>query len=230
MQRAFIWLGVVLGLSFTLMGLASRSPAVPEWPSAAPQQIAVGNPSSGRATNANGFPSSARASLTDSKAGASRKGEAVRAENPPIAVADPTPAYFRASLADAGAETPMAFPPDAPEEYTPKGFERVSHQAAQECGMGLDVVAIDCSEFPCIAWTMARNDNVAKFSMTGCGPWEKAFANGTVVVGSLEDLDGGTGKRFFSWMAVPPDPADLRIAMKRAQERNAAMIEALGQR
>ncbi|WP_211193647.1 hypothetical protein [Pyxidicoccus fallax] len=154
------------------------------------------------------------------------------ASGPPAAASTTAPSTpaptFRASAPGAGPDQPLPFAPDTPEPYTPKGFERVSQRAAKECGMGLDVVALDCSEFPCIAWTRATDPNVKHFSMSGCGPWEEAFKHGTVVVGSIEDADGGGQLRYFSWMAVPPDPNDLLIAVRRAKERNAGMKEALG--
>lgn len=139
------------------------------------------------------------------------------------------PAYF-SSRSDPDPTKPLPFPREAPEPYTPKGFEKVAHRAAAECGMSLDVVAVDCSEFPCIAWTVAKDETVARFTMTGCGPWEEAFKFGTVVVGAIHLSDGGLGPRYFSWMAVPPDPQDLLIALQRARERNKAMKEALGVR
>lgn len=132
--------------------------------------------------------------------------------------------------ADPDPTKPLPFPREAPEPYTPKGFEKVAHRAAAECGMSLDVVAVDCSEFPCIAWTVAKDETVARFTMTGCAPWEEAFKFGTVVVGAIHLSDGGPGPRYFSWMAVPPDPQDLLIALQRARERNKAMKEALGVR
>lgn len=94
--------------------------------------------------------------------------------------------------------------------------------------MALDVVALDCSEFPCLVWTVARNDNVARFSMDGCGPWESVFKDGTVVVGAISREDGGAGERYFSWIPALPDPHDQHIAMVRARERNEGMKQALG--
>lgn len=139
----------------------------------------------------------------------------------------PKPESFRAAAAGAGPDSPLPFPDDAPEQYTPKGFEKVAQRAAKECGMGLEVVALDCSEFPCIAWTQAKDPNVRRYSMSGCAPWEDSFKHGTVVV-STDQADGGTGPRYLSWMAVPPDPSDLLIAVKRAKERNRDMKAALG--
>ncbi|MFP2961668.1 hypothetical protein ACLEPN_28650 [Myxococcus sp. 1LA] len=104
----------------------------------------------------------------------------VRAEQPPTT--EPAPETL-----------PLAFAPELPEPFTPKGFERVAFRAANECGMGLDVVAVDCSEFPCIAWTRAKDDTVKKFSMEECEPWEEAFQHRTMVVASGQWKEGGPG-------------------------------------
>ena len=145
-----------------------------------------------------------------------------------IAPQPPAEESFRAASPGMGPDQPLPFPNNAPEQYTPKGFEKVAFQAAKDCGMGLEVIAVDCSEFPCIAWTKATDSTVTHFSMEGCGPWAEAFKHGTMVVASVDPSDGGSGTRFFSWMAIPPDPADIRIAMKRAKERTQGMKAALG--
>jgi|GEM_PF-5468122 len=125
-------------------------------------------------------------------------------------------------------DVPLSFPAELPEPFTPKGFEQVAFRAASECGMGLDVVALDCSEFPCIAWTQAKDDTVTKFSMTGCAPWEEAFQNRTLVVASSQSGEGASRTRYLAWMPIPQDPALQRIAMRRARERTDGMKEALG--
>ncbi|AEI68802.1 hypothetical protein [Corallococcus macrosporus] len=145
----------------------------------------------------------------------------VPAEPPPTS--EPAPAA-------APDELPLAFTPELPEPFTPKGFERVAFRAANECGMGLDVVALDCSEYPCIAWTRATDDTVKTFSMSGCAPWEEAFQGRTMVVASGQFKEGGQGARYLAWMPMPADPALNRIAMRRARERTDGMKEALGLR
>lgn len=151
-----------------------------------------------------------------------------------VSVPFPTPSingpsdYFRVSKEDAGVDEALPFGVSIPFAHTPMEFEKVAFRAARECGMALDVVALDCSEFPCLVWTVARNDNVSRFSMEGCAPWESAFKDGTVVVGAISKDDGGAGDRYFSWMPALPDPMDQHIAMVRARERNEGMKQALG--
>ncbi|WP_426753876.1 hypothetical protein [Myxococcus sp. Y35] len=146
----------------------------------------------------------------------------------------PDPALDAEAPADEAAaapeDVPLAFPSELPEAFTPKGFEEVAFRAASECGMGLDVVALDCSEFPCIAWTQAKDDSVTRFSMTDCGPWEAAFQNRTMVVASSQSGEGPSRVRYLAWMPIPQDPGLQRIAMQRARERTDGMKEALGLR
>lgn len=154
---------------------------------------------------------------------------AARAAPAEVFVASPpTSDYFRVSKEDAGLDEALPFGASIPIAHTPKEFEKIAFRAARECGMALDVVAVDCSEFPCLVWTTARNDNVARFSMEGCSPWESVFKEGTVVVGAISRDDGGAGDRYFSWMPALPDPHDQHIAMVRARERNEGMKQALG--
>lgn len=137
---------------------------------------------------------------------------------------------FRASRPDARADVALSFPVNVPDVYMPRHFEQIAHRAATECGMEMEVFAIDCTEFPCIAWMEAKNAGVRKFSMSGCAPWEEAFQHGTSVVASVQKTDGTPGPRFLSWMPMPPDPADQMIAIQRAKERTRGMKEALGAR
>ncbi len=230
--RRFAWPGVLLGvltaLVASLLMRGTDGPDESSRPGAQGQRQLTGASSTRSVADL-------RASLPSATQADDPKDrmEDLREDRDPDRVLDDTPnpnVYFRVSRSDAGSDSPLEFTSAIPESYTPRGFGRIAQRAAKECGLGLEVVALDCSEFPCIAWTLARNDNVARFSMSGCSPWEDAFANGTVVVGSLELLDGGAGARYLSWMAVPPDPRDFQIAMRRARERTRGMAEALGQR
>ena len=144
-------------------------------------------------------------------------------------VAEPTPS---AAGSTAG---PMAFPPDVPEAYRPEKFQAIALRVARECGTGLDVVAVDCSEFPCIAWLrvtdpqghLGRQDAVdprtQSFSTTDCAPWNDAFKDSSL--GVLGDEARG---RYVSLMPSPPDRKAVMAAMQRAMERESQMAEALG--
>ncbi len=158
------------------------------------------------------------------------EGELHHAQGALKAQAEAEEVTFRVSDAGQDATTPLSFPAELPEQYSPQGFERVAIEAAKTCGMGLDVVAVDCSEFPCIAWTLATDPKVLRYSMSECSVWKEAFTHGEVVIGATQPGDGGPGGRYFAWMALPPDPSDLQIATRRARARAKAMAEALGLR
>lgn len=129
----------------------------------------------------------------------------------------------------AGEGEPLMFKSNLAYEYTPDGFEKVANQMVRECGLGLELITIDCGEYPCMAWTRSSDLEGRRFSMSGCAPWEDAFPNGTTVIGTAERVaEKGEGERFFAWMAVPENPDDLRQAWRRAQVRAEEMKVALG--
>jgi len=128
-----------------------------------------------------------------------------------------------------GETAALPFAPDLAPAYTPEGFEAVALQMERECDLGLEVVTIDCSEYPCMAWTRAEHPEGRGVSMDGCAPWTAAFPNGTTVIGtaSRKTADGNS-EMFFSWMAVPENPDQLKQAWRRAQVRAGEMKTAMG--
>ncbi|HLT28439.1 MAG TPA: hypothetical protein VK013_00220 [Myxococcaceae bacterium] len=139
------------------------------------------------------------------------------------------PATAEASDGAAISEAPLPFPTELSEAYTPAGFEDVTLRATRECGMPLSVVAIDCSEFPCIAWTRVTGpgEEGKPFSMDSCGPWAEVFKNGTMVVGSVTQADVEPREVYFAWMALPEQEDLVRPAMARARQRTQEMKAAL---
>lgn len=124
---------------------------------------------------------------------------------------------------------PLAFRADLDYAYTPDGFEEVTRRMIAECGLGLEVVTIDCAEYPCMAWTRAEQSEGRSYSMDGCPVWTDAFPNGTTVIGSATaNGANGTPERYLAWMAAPENPEELRQAWKRAKARADEMKAALG--
>lgn len=130
--------------------------------------------------------------------------------------------------APASTPEPIPFSPDVPAQYQPERFEEITMNAARSCGMGLDVIAVDCSEFPCIAWTRATDPSVKTYSMTGCQPWKDAFSDGELVIGAGARPDAGDAERFIAWMPMPPHRANLPAVIARARIRAQDMRVALG--
>lgn len=125
-------------------------------------------------------------------------------------------------------QAPLPFPDALSEAYTPEGFERVTLEATKACGMPLSVVALDCSEFPCIAWTRVTGPQPPgqPFSMDACGPWAEVFEHGTMVVGAVSS-DAEPREVYFAWMAMPEQQELAKPAMARARIRTAEMKAAL---
>ncbi|WP_228565010.1 hypothetical protein [Myxococcus sp. AB036A] len=219
----FALLGLVVALAFSAGVWFSSGSVTPQGPSgeAAVQASAPAAQPAPRPSEA----PKREASVTAPKA--AREAAVLRRLPEPASPVSAEPGTGQDTVPE---ERPLAFAPELPEPFTPEGFERVAFRAANECGMGLDVVAVDCSEFPCIAWTQAKDDTVKHFSMSGCGPWEEAFQHRTMVVASGKSEEGGPSARYLAWMPLPVDPELNRIAIRRARERTDGMKEALGLR
>lgn len=143
-----------------------------------------------------------------------------RVEKPVMISHEPQPSPQTESV-------PLPFPANLPPEYLPEQFQAIAFEAAKSCGMGLDVFAVDCSEFPCIAWTRAADPNVTKFSMEGCTAWRDSF-EGEFVLGTTIKDPNGMEVRYLGWMPTPPDKALSVIVSQRAQDRAREMITSLG--
>ncbi|MBL0695583.1 hypothetical protein [Comamonas sp. JC664] len=219
----FAGLGLVVALAFSIgvwFGGGSGMSREPAGQAAAPAPSAAAVPPDAAPPPP---PTPMREVVATAPTAAPSEATVLRRLPEPVAVAQVEPAQKAAPE-----DQPLSFAPGLAEPFTPKGFEQVAFRAARECGMGLDVVAVDCSEFPCIAWTQAKDDTVKSFSMSGCAPWEEAFQQRTMVVASARSNEGGAEARYLAWMPLPEDPESRRIALRRARERTDGMKEALG--
>jgi|GEM_PF-6587782 len=133
----------------------------------------------------------------------------------------------RADEAKPAPPPPVEFPRDVPSSSLPDGFREVLAETIKTCGMGLQVAKVDCTEYPCIAWTRATDPSVRKFSMSGCGAWKSAFPHGERVVGKTVHAPDGSVTRYFAWMPMPED--DVREdVMKRFDQRRERAEQELG--
>lgn len=117
---------------------------------------------------------------------------------------------------------PLPFPANAPPAFTPKGFQALVERSIQECGLKMKLEAMDCSEYPCIAWTDSQQERI---NMAECAPWAEAFGHKTsVVVQNVIGADGGT-RALVGLMAVPEDPTERRVAFRRSRERTSSLLQ-----
>lgn len=130
--------------------------------------------------------------------------------------------------ANASIPPPVPFPRDVSPAFAPEGFHEVLEQTIRKCGMGLEVAKVDCTEYPCIAWTRATDPEVHQFSMQDCGPWRSAFPDGELVIGESGGDDRDPGSRYFAWMPMPPDGQPRSDILKRVKERRAFVEQQLG--
>jgi hypothetical protein len=123
-----------------------------------------------------------------------------------------------------GADRPLPFPPDDPPGFQPSEFKAVSARAAEDCGMNLQVVESDCSEYPCIAYMKLKSGEThGRYSMGDCAPWTDALGSDTTVR-SVPSADGGVAG--FAWLPVPPK--DRAIAIYRSRERIDKRLREIG--
>jgi hypothetical protein len=123
---------------------------------------------------------------------------------------------------------PVRFPREAAAPFLPEGFREVLAKTIEKCGMGLEVATVDCSEYPCIAWTKANDASVHDFSMTKCAPWKQAFPKGELVIGKSVTTSSGAEERYFAWMPIPPEDSTRHDVMKRVKERRKFTEQQLG--
>ncbi len=142
---------------------------------------------------------------------------------PPPDAPPPPPPPVRASRPGAGPSTPLPWPPLAslPEAYTPEGFRaRLEHALSDpECAMGrLELVSIDCDEFPCMALTVAHDAQARASNLNACPVWNVHF-RGTQY---LEQARGGVHYR--TWVPLAPHDADARLVMTRSTARTRRVV------
>jgi hypothetical protein len=133
-----------------------------------------------------------------------------------------------ASEPDDALPPPVRFPHEAAAPFLPEGFRQVLAKTIEKCGMGLEVATVDCSEYPCIAWTKANDASVHQFSMTTCAPWKEAFPKGELVIGKSVTTSSGAEERYFAWMPIPPEESTRHAVMKRVKERRKLTEQQLG--
>jgi hypothetical protein len=136
--------------------------------------------------------------------------------------AAPPEPKFRASKPGQSYETPLAFPPDVPDAFTPAGFRARLEHAIVDCKMGdLAIVAIECDELPCAALTEARDERARTADLNDCPSWN--YMHGTHHIEASQTRDGKP-VHYRVWIPLPPDDDDSKIAMMRADRRAHALV------
>lgn len=212
-------LGLVLGVCASVVWLSGRHDGPPPPPVAAEPTPVAQPPAEDdrpRDTALQGRIATLERQLRESQE-AQRSAEA-RAQ---AVVAAPTSAP-QPSVPPSEDSTPLPFPSDAPVAFTPKGFQALVERSIRECGLKMKLEAMDCSEYPCIAWMDSQQERI---SMAECAPWTEAFGNKTSVVGqTVKSADGGT-RTLVGLMALPPDSSERRMAMRRSRDRTSGMLQ-----
>ncbi|MFY1830829.1 hypothetical protein ACN47A_33270 [Myxococcus fulvus] len=117
---------------------------------------------------------------------------------------------------------PLPFPLNTHEAFTPKGFQALVERSMKECGLQMRQEAMDCSEYPCIAWMESRQTHI---NMAECGPWAEAFGHKTsLVIRNVQGEDGGV-RTLVGLMPLPEDASARRVALRRSRERSSDLLD-----
>jgi hypothetical protein len=122
-----------------------------------------------------------------------------------------------------GADSPVPFPSTPAEAFRPERVKAIAAAAASGCGMKLDVLEVDCAEYPCIVWTRALDPRVKRYSMGDCAPWTQAFGPNVLVFGTGYTRNG---ELVHGWLPLPPEESLTRAVVFRARERARATAAA----
>jgi hypothetical protein len=145
---------------------------------------------------------------------------------PPPTPAPPPPPAFRASKPGADQFQPLPFPADVTEPYTQEGFKKNLEHALTACPMGaMELLSIDCAEFPCMALTALKDETARQANLNACPAWTDIYHHGTQYVGSTQKRDGQE-IHYMSWVPLPPHDADAKLVMLRSTRRARAQVKA----
>ncbi len=117
---------------------------------------------------------------------------------------------------------PVPFPSVTPPANTPAEFRPVVEALLAKCAPGVKVQEVECSEFPCIAWTSVDTALTPKLDLLGCEEWKATFGEKLMVYGRRSE-DGSS--QFAGLFSLPDDPEAIKNIQKRARLR----LDALGQ-
>ncbi|MDY7225110.1 hypothetical protein [Hyalangium rubrum] len=138
----------------------------------------------------------------------------------------PPPPAFRASKPGADQFQPLPFPKDVTEPFTPEGFKQHLEHALKECPMGaMELVSMDCKEFPCMALTELKDETARQANLNSCMPWIEIYEGGTQYVASTQKREGQEF-HYMTWVPLPPHTADAKLVMLRSHRRSKALVKA----
>lgn len=203
---------LIAGILYEPARVESSTEEPPEAPSAAPPPPPA--PAPVRAAAPGGPPGAAAGAPT--------------ASPPPPPASAPVQAQPGSAPVVDRAALPLPFPEGAPPERTVRGFPDVVARVARECGMPLEPLRTDCSEYPCIAWARATGPSPRGFGLGECRPWTEAFPERNVLVEFERLLPDGRREPVFAFFAVPPQPEEDDIAERRARARLLRVRDELG--
>jgi hypothetical protein len=89
----------------------------------------------------------------------------------------------------------------------------------------LQVQDVECSEYPCIAWTTWDQERSRELDLPSCEAWAQTYGKRLMLV-ARDSPDGAD--HFVGLVSLPDDPGALRVAAQRARMRIGALAQAYG--
>lgn len=87
---------------------------------------------------------------------------------------------------------PIAWPASTPKRYTPEGFEQLLREAVETCEAPVEILAIDCSEPPCMATLRPLDGGWHDLLINKCPAWRGPYGNS--VTSSQRSVECGEGR------------------------------------
>lgn len=119
---------------------------------------------------------------------------------------------------------PQPFPSDVPDRFRPAGFRKVLDESIDQCELELKVLAVDCDEYPCIAWMDSQE---ARLDMGACPSWQNAYKEDTCMRLEPIPLPDGGEVMLAAIMPLPDQPVQRKVAISRMEQRCQASAERL---
>jgi hypothetical protein len=128
-----------------------------------------------------------------------------------------------ATSADSG-RTPLPFPPGLPPAQMPAGFAAEVKEVLASCDPSMSLDAVDCTEYPCMAWATTVEAPVDPPDFRRCSAWQQRFGSEVGMASAyLTTSDGGI-RRVLGFYPLPSEATARRDTIQRARVRTREMV------
>lgn len=119
-------------------------------------------------------------------------------------------------LSEVLAKSPQPFPSDLEDQFRPSSLAERLQRSIDSCNLRLNVLELECEEFPCIAWVDSRE---LRLDMGSCPKWSEAFDEDTLARLEVLPMSDGGQLVLAALMPVPRHPVQRKVAVARLEDR-----------